>query len=252
MWFTLVAASLLVASTRAKPLRIAVVGDAGEGTESQRRAFAAVDAAAPDVVLSTGDNFYEEGLPAPNAEAEALIWGALRTRPLWGVPGNHDHRGDPTAPSFVPARSYERWLAPDVQLLAIDTTPMLSSSGLEQQWEWIESRLRLPKPRWRIVLGHHPVRSATKHCDEQRESKARLDRLLVDADLYISGHTHCFETCDGGRHITVGSTARLNSVRTVCSVAQTGCTAVHERGWAMITIGNGTHAVKWHSVEAVK
>ena len=203
-------------------LRIAVVGDAGEVTASQRRSFAQINAASPDVVLTTGDNVYEHGLAAPDVESEARIWGALRARPLWGVPGNHDHRGDPTALSFVPSRNYERWLAPDVQLLAIDSTPLLfpntsywNPRGLASNWVWLEAQMRAPKPPWRIVLAHHPIHSATKHCNEQREAKSRLDRVLGGAfDLYLSGHTHCFEKCYGQTYVTVGSTSRLNDVHT--------------------------------------
>ena len=236
-------------------LRLAVVGDAGEPTATQRRVLAAVSASRPDVVVTTGDNAYEDGMAS--ADDEARIWGSFR--PDWGVPGNHDHRADPTAPSFVPARHYVRWLSPDVQLVGIDTTPLLfpergywNPRGLSPRWKWIERALRAPKPRWRVVVGHHPVHSATKHCDEGREAKARLDALMRGrVDVYLAGHTHCFEECDldqGLRYVTVGSSARLNDVHTVCPREQPHCRARHETGWAMLTLTNEAVDVVWHHV----
>lgn len=231
-------------------IRVAVVGDAGDVTEYQRRSFAAIRAAQPDVVVALGDNFYERGLAAPNPTEEARVWGALNGLQIWGILGNHDQLGDRAAQTFVPAPYYQRTLAPGIRLIALDTSTLFFPRGIwnpkaiaaEPQWQWLAAQLHEPKPAgsWRIVMGHHPVHSSTKHCSEQRPAKERLAAMLEgfgQVDLYLSGHTHCYERCETNatHYAVVGSTARLNTIRTECPYEHS-CHAVHEHGWALLDL----------------
>jgi len=244
---------LLLLLSFAAALRVAVVGDAGETTPAQKAAFDEIHALQPDLVLALGDNFYEWGLDHVDPSEEERVWGALAPLRILGVLGNHDHRGDPAAQSFlVPAPFYERELAPGVQLLALDTTTLFFGNHPEPQWRWLEAALsKAPAPKWRVVIGHHPLHSATKHCDEKRGPKDRLDRMLEDArvDIYLAGHTHCYERCHGNstQHIIVGSTARLNSIRRVCPWEHS-CTARHDQGWLLLNVTpTGLHS-EFHRV----
>ena len=234
----------------AAALRVAVVGDAGETTPSQIAAFSEIHAMRPDLVLALGDNFYERGLEKINPSEETRVWGGLAPFPILGILGNHDQLGNRKAQTFVPAPFYQRKLTPEIQLIALDTTTLLFSDGIwnplklkaEPQWKWLKQVLSNSTPKWRIVIGHHPIHSATKHCSEKRKEKRQLETLLENAgvDLYLAGHTHCYERCSGNstKHIVVGSTARLNSVRVECPEEHRCREAIHAHGWLMLTINS--------------
>ncbi|CAA0831794.1 Purple acid phosphatase 17 [Striga hermonthica] len=58
----------------------------------------------------------------------------------------------------------------------------------------LESALMKSKARWKIVVGHHAIRSVSHHGDTH-ELVHRLLPILraYEVDLYLNGHDHCLE-----------------------------------------------------------
>ena len=88
--------------------------------------------------------------------------------------------GSEQTPSVL--EEYDPWVAPQ--------TP--DERGMAK---WLEQALKESKARWKIVIGHHPLWSASGGKFEQ----ARVLRQLIlpalcrNADLYVAGHEHTLE-----------------------------------------------------------
>ena len=124
---------------RGETLRVAVVGDVGDGSAAAAREIARVHAETPlDAILLTGDNFY----PCSVRSVDDPRWSIVRPLteigpPVFPVLGNHDYCGNPDAQIGAPiwrfpAREYvvrsavaEFWM--------IDTTPVAKgTAGVRQ------------------------------------------------------------------------------------------------------------------------
>ena len=185
-------------------LRIAVVGDAGDGSAAVARGIAKVGHI--DAIVLTGDNVYPCGVQSPN-DAK---WSVLQPLSALGVPiypvlGNHDHCGKPDAQISVappptaaippnwrfPAREYAVDF-PAAQFRFIDTTPYVRE--LKPASTFVFNR-----GSWHVVVGHHPLLSSGYHGYFPRDEHRRMLALLPamhDVDLYICGHDHHLELID--------------------------------------------------------
>ncbi|XP_051115859.1 purple acid phosphatase 8-like [Andrographis paniculata] len=196
-----------------------------------------------DFVVSTGDNFYDDGLKSEDDAAFLQSYSkiytarALQEKPWFSVLGNHDYRGDVLA-QLSPAlrRIDSRWLclrsfvvdADVAELFFVDTTPFVSkyfTDTKDHKYDWrgvlplntyiapllkdLDSALRESNAKWKILVGHHPIRSVGHHGDTQE----LIDQLLPileanNVDLYVNGHDHCLEhikdTKSGIHYLTSG------------------------------------------------
>ncbi|CAI0553048.1 unnamed protein product [Linum tenue] len=132
-------------------LAVLVVGDWGrKGAYNQTQVATQMGVTAEavkiDFVISTGDNFYDDGLT-----------------------GVDD-------PNFYHS------------FADIYTAPSL-------QKQWYNA-----KARWKIVVGHHTIKSAGHHGNTV-ELEAQLLPILEahDVDLYVNGHDHCLEHISSSR-----------------------------------------------------
>ncbi|XP_009145976.1 purple acid phosphatase 17 [Brassica rapa] len=180
-----------------------------------------------DFVVSTGDNFYDNGLFSeydPNfKESFSNIYTAPSLQKQWySVLGNHDYRGDSEAQLSSVLREIDsRWIclrsfvvdAELVEIFFVDTTPFVKEYYTEEDghtydWRAVPSRnsyvksllrdlqasLKRSKATWKIVVGHHAMRSIGHHGD----TKELIEELLpimkeYGVDLYMNGHDHCLE-----------------------------------------------------------
>ncbi len=188
-------------------LRIAVVGDIGDGTDRIAPAIARVHAAAPlDGIVITGDNFYPCGVQSSNDPKWATIAPLRRVGPpLFPVLGNHDYCGNVNAQIgssrwMFPAKEYAlRSRVADFAML--DTTPYALGSSRTAEKSLV-SLLHASTATWRIVVGHHVVVASGWHGYARRAERKRMQRLLPfmrreHVDLYICGHDHHLELLAG-------------------------------------------------------
>src|ERR1051325_5052975 len=209
------AAPAEVLPLRGGTLRIAVVGDVGDGASTVEAGIARVHVAAPlDAVIIPGDNFY----PCSVTSVTDARWSIITPLTTLGVPlypvlGNHDYCGKPdaqvqatgTVPHWrMPARSYVvRNELADFAML--DTTPYARgrsrdaaeaappAGAADKQGGSVHLRARSPpgargRPpahaRERRRLRSHPARGPPPlhPLPRRREAAGRLRRRGVDRD----------------------------------------------------------------------
>lgn len=233
-------------------LSFLVVGDWGDPHVSVQRAVARAmgDVAVrirSSFVISTGDNFYNEGVrstrdPQWRDTFEDVYTAPSLQTPWYAVLGNHDYRGSPnaeveytrTSPRWrMPARYWREDMAlPDGTAAAfffIDTTPIYNLRGLrdvvpqadfgaQDQLEWLERELAACAAPWKIVVGHHPIFSSGSHgasAGVAAHVRPLLERYGVQA--YFNGHDHDLEHLSAGGvdYICSGSGSEARQVQPV-------------------------------------
>ncbi|KDP38173.1 hypothetical protein JCGZ_04816 [Jatropha curcas] len=180
-----------------------------------------------DFIISTGDNFYDNGLTGMDDpafhESFTKIYTAPSLQKQWySVLGNHDYRGDVEAQlSPVLREKDSKWLClrsfiidtEVAEFFMVDTTPFVEKylHEKEHNYDWrgllptreaylsnlledLEKALKESTAKWKIVVGHHPIKSAGHHGDTQELNTRLLPILLEnDVDFYVNGHDHCLE-----------------------------------------------------------
>ncbi|OEL29799.1 Purple acid phosphatase 4 [Dichanthelium oligosanthes] len=212
-----------------RPLRLLVVGDWGrKGRYNQSRVAEQMGNVAEDMsvdlVVSTGDNFLDDGLASvDDGGSTSRSWMSTRRRAFRShVLGNHDYRGDVLAQldpalrnidsRFICMRSFVVE-AGIVDFFFVDTTPFQlkywTDPG-EDHYDWrevapreayienllkdLDVAMKRSRARWKVAVGHHTMRSVSAHGDTQELLQLLLPVLKEDSvDLYINGHDHCLE-----------------------------------------------------------
>ncbi|KAE8697836.1 Purple acid phosphatase 17 [Hibiscus syriacus] len=196
-----------------------------------------------DFVVSTGDNFYDNGLSGPQdpvfEQSFTNIYTANSLQKRWfsgklpfllhilnwltgHLLGNHDYRGDAEAQlSHLLRKIDSRWLclrsfivdAEHAEIIFVDTTPFVKSYFLDPEdhtYDWrgihpskhyvtnllkdVERALRESRAKWKIVVGHHAIRSIGHHGDTPELATHLFPILKANGvDFYMNGHDHCLE-----------------------------------------------------------
>ncbi|XP_057809088.1 purple acid phosphatase 3-like [Salvia miltiorrhiza] len=179
-----------------------------------------------EFVISTGDNFYSDGLTGTNdsafAESFTKVYSARSLqKPWYAILGNHDYHGNTEAQlSPLLKKRDSRWncfrsftiQAGFLQIFLIDTNPFVDKYFLKTpsnfNWKGVLPRnkylsnllqdfktaLRASKATWKIVVGHHPIRSIGQRGDTVELLKYILPILQENkVPIYINGHDHCLE-----------------------------------------------------------
>ena len=218
-----------------KALHFLVVGDWGRVGEYRQRDVAeqmgrAAHTLEAEFVISTGDNFYPNGVasvhdPLWERSFEGVYTAHSLQEEWYPVLGNHDYRGNPDA-QLAYAGISRRWRMParyhfierkasdgaKVLLIFLDTNPFEKkyydddkepfrsnirqrSDDTTRQKEWLLNTLRSSDARWKFVIGHHPLYSSGKRRDETQSVASSLLPLLEKggADAYLCGHEHQLE-----------------------------------------------------------
>lgn len=212
-------------------LDILVIGDCGRrGLYNQSNVAFQMgkvgDMVDVDFIVSTGDNFYDDGLIDEEdplfIESFSEVYTAKSLQKQWySVLGNHDYRGNVLAQlSPVLSQKDSKWLclrsflvnSGIVEFFFIDTTPFQDKYFTEEdhKYDWrgvlpreeylstvlkdVETALEESSATWKIVIGHHTIFSAGHHGNTQE----LVDQLLPileakQVDLYINGHDHCLQ-----------------------------------------------------------
>ncbi|XP_004236915.1 purple acid phosphatase 4 [Solanum lycopersicum] len=180
-----------------------------------------------DFVVSTGDNFYDDGLTGVDdpafEESFTNVYTAQSLQKNWyNVLGNHDYRGDALAQlSPILKQKDNRWICmrsyivdTDVaEFFFVDTTPfqdMYFTTPKDHTYDWrnvmprkdylsqvlkdLDSALRESSAKWKIVVGHHTIKSAGHHGSSEELGVHLLPILQANnVDFYLNGHDHCLE-----------------------------------------------------------
>lgn len=202
-----------------------------------------------DFIISTGDNFYPVGVasehdPQWKSSYEDIYTDFSLHWNWYPVLGNHDYAGNPDAQVAyskisrrwnMPARYYSETFNingnPNEQVLIafIDTNPLIpefykskqyaknviSQDSIAQKKWLVKTLTEAPKTvKWKLVVGHHPLFTATLKRRESYDTKAvrkslksLLDKYEVDA--YIAGHDHDLQHLlpEGKTHYFVSGSA---------------------------------------------
>jgi acid phosphatase len=178
-------------------LNFLAVGDWGRGGDFHQREVAVrmgetAQELGARLVISVGDNFYEDGVASVDDPAWKNSFEAVYDAPSLQIPwhvalGNHDYHGNSQAQLDYAAKSSRwrmpaRWYnyeerAPDnsrVEFFVIDTSPMMSmyytdgavkvkvgdqKQNVPVQLAWLDAALAASRADWKIVYGHHPIYS---------------------------------------------------------------------------------------------
>lgn len=199
------------------------LGDQGSGGLHQWAVSRAMEKLAEkshkiDFVVLLGDNFYIKNAlsivsPEWASKFEQVYSGSyLSVAPFYAVLGNHDP--DSTEKDSNIEIEYakkhlgsNRWRMPGqyyssdfgkvngqplLRIVFLDTN--LNGEKLQKEADFIRQQFADPTnaPVWKIVAGHHPVRTYGKHYGEGQEKSAILLAAMQDAhvDLYLAGHDH--------------------------------------------------------------
>jgi len=193
-------------------LLVAVLGDWGNGTAGQGEVAMSIRRRAAktpyDFLITVGDNIYPTGIESPDDPRLKIYFDDVYKGPgldvdIYPALGNHDHYGDPDAqvaysavnPRWkMPARyhRYEKRLPSGsiAEFIVVDTQTLQSGADTAQE-KWLDEILAMPKGRWRIVYGHHPIRSRGPHGDNVGLAGALDPRMRkAGVDLFLTGHDH--------------------------------------------------------------
>ncbi|GAB2292727.1 Purple acid phosphatase 8 [Dionaea muscipula] len=208
-----------------------VVGDWGrKGTFNQSRVATSMGRIGQDLgidfVISTGDNFYTDGLKGEHdpafVESFTRVYTAKSLQTPWyTVLGNHDYRGDAGAQLSPVLRKLDtRWLclrsfivnAGMADIFFVDTTPFVQSyyTDRDHAYDWrgigspkdyirniltsLDLALKTSAATWKIVVGHHAIKSAGYHGDTTELLQQLLPILQANkVDFYVNGHDHCLQ-----------------------------------------------------------
>ncbi|KAL6649564.1 hypothetical protein ACP70R_013788 [Stipagrostis hirtigluma subsp. patula] len=172
-------------------LSLLVVGDWGrKGAHNQSRVARQMGKVGKkldiDFIISTGDNFYDNGLEGVDDDAFEESFTDIYTakslqKPWYLVLGNHDYRGDALAQL-------------DPVLRKIDSRFSCMRSFIVNAEDLNNKAMKKSTASWKIVVGHHTMRSVSEHGDTKELLKQLLPVLKDNGvDFYINGHDHCLE-----------------------------------------------------------
>jgi acid phosphatase len=219
----------------ARELRFFALGDWGSGSDDQRKVAAQMARSAakfaPNFIVSTGDNFYPNGVRSADDEQFVskftTVYSDSRLNLPWYVTlGNHDHNGKIGAqirysernPNWRLPSAYYKHSQPlsgadGVDFFHVDTSQILwaDESAVDAQLKWLENELASSAATWKIVVGHHPIYSGGRHGPEKK-----LVLLLTPlfarygVHAYLNGHDHHMEhvIVDGTHYLTTGAGAK--------------------------------------------
>jgi hypothetical protein len=198
-------------------VRIAVIGDYGDGSQAAADVAALVKSWQPDIVVTTGDNNYPRGAAATIDGNVGRFYGSFispysgrygpgaATNRFFPTLGNHDWDAlsgkggvpEPYLDYFTlpdgqgEARYYEVSWGP-VLILAVDSDyrePDGSSAG-SLQASWLQARLAASTSPWKLVVMHEAPYSSGWHGSTER---LRWPFQAWGATAVLSGHDHTYE-----------------------------------------------------------
>ncbi|MDN4503045.1 tartrate-resistant acid phosphatase type 5 family protein [Alteromonadaceae bacterium BrNp21-10] len=252
-----------------------VLGDWGRnGHYAQRPVAETMDIAMwqldADFIVTTGDNFYSNGVASVNdpywqSSFEEIYHGPHLFENWYAILGNHDYRGnwqaqidysDVSRRWVMPASYYAKTFSlkndQQVLMLFIDTSPLNPGYANEakyaetqkqdgaKQLAWIKQQLAESKAKWKIVIGHHPLYSSGKRFGKIKDIRQVLEPIFEQyaVDAYYAGHEHDLQhNQPAGTTVAHFVSGAGSEVRTVAQREFTQF-AKAEAGFASVSVSN--------------
>ena len=210
-------------------LNFLVIGDWGRGGDFlQKETAATLNNVAkkidPSFFVSTGDNFYENGVASVDdpqwwQSFENVYTGGALFKEWFAVLGNHDYKGN-TLAQIEYSKKSRRWKMPNyyysfertipstntkILFIFLDTNqfekgyykrpeayPDIQKQNPQKQIAWLDSLLANSKADWKFVIGHQHVYTGGIRKDNKSETGEVLKPILekYNVDAYICGHEH--------------------------------------------------------------
>jgi hypothetical protein len=182
----------------APQLRIAAVGDVGEGEEEEWQTAWSIDFLTDDhpydVLLLLGDNVYPNGDPARLDQTvfrpfEIVLNDGTQ---LDAIVGNHDetYADQQMQTMGMDGRWWAQHLPGDVLLIGLDG----NSPTDPNQLAFLEQTLATASERWRIVAVHEPPFSAGYQGSDLAVRSAFVPMFeRYGVQLVLSGHEHDYQ-----------------------------------------------------------
>lgn len=210
-------AALAAPPSATERVRVAFLADMGRGAQA-KAVWAAIERAAPSMVIIGGDISYAHGRSAVWDEWFALVSPLASRIPVMVAFGNHESYCQTDGPDVQPClREVQEYLehfhmpnAPKryydfdwgpAHFVAIDTETYEPREGVPQtnaseQIEFATASLSATDAPWKIAFFHRPLYSTTRGGEkESAEARTALEPIL-DAggvDLVLTGHAHAYE-----------------------------------------------------------
>ncbi|CAH1794614.1 unnamed protein product [Owenia fusiformis] len=172
-----------------------------------------------DFIVSTGDNFYPDGVWSADDEQFTTKWRDIYNLPgisdlTWYITvGNHDYGQSGITNNEwyqVDFGNIEpRWRLPNlyynftmpagsstVHFVAIDSQALRRNlNDRESQITFIDDQLSNSNADWKIVFGHHPPYTTGGHAPGSTSIRRYVLPAMeaANADVYLSGHDHNLE-----------------------------------------------------------
>ncbi len=190
-------------------VRVAVIGDSGEGNRADADVAALVHGWAPDIVITVGDNNYPSGAADTIDDRIGQYYhdyiypyqgsfgaGAAENR-FFPTLGNHDWYTRSAAPYFnyfsLPGneRYYDFTWGP-VHFFALDSDSN-EPDGVgksSRQAAWFQQAIAASTSRWNVVYFHHAPYSSGMHGPTKW---MQWPFAAWKADAVLAGHDHTYE-----------------------------------------------------------
>ena len=224
--FVLVAALVLLQPARAvsrqdlprltDSLKLAVIGDSGNGRRAQDQVAAQMIAVRKrfpfELVLMVGDNLLGRQAAADFVTKFERPYAPLLSSDVqfFAALGNHD---EPTTRYYPPfnmgGQRYYTYARQRVRFFVLDSTDFDPA-----QEAWIENALKAAAEEWKVCYLHHPLYSSGSRHGSAVDLRARLEPLFVEHGVQVvfSGHDHVYERIkpqNGIHYFVVGSSGQL-------------------------------------------
>lgn len=198
-------------------LRVALVGDVGDGGGREYRTAAAIEAQSEvdryDILMLLGDNVYPAG---DTSRIGATVFGPFGPlldsgTQLFAILGNHDVMSDTGDAELAELGMPGRWYAVergDLLGIALDST----RPDDPVQLAWLEQTLATTHAKWKLVGLHHPPYSSgfNGSSEELRNTFVPIfERYGVQ--VVFSGHEHDYQRSNpinGVTYIITGAASR--------------------------------------------
>lgn len=176
-------------------LRVAFVGDTGDGPDAER-VLAQVAAQKPDLVVHVGDVAYAFGDERRWDHWMGLVGSALPGVPVAYVTGNHDEDSPLDVAEMEGLRGGETYYGFD--LGPVHFAVLDSNAVGDAQARWLDQDLAAAQAagsRWIVPVEHHPWYSSGTTHGSLAAAQEKLSPILAKhgVKLAVSGHEHNYE-----------------------------------------------------------